>query len=72
MTDKKGSTTQTGGTTDSKTILTKSPVSLHSSQADVISFFKQNPGKYISTYQFRKNGISNPAQRIHPVQLQWM
>ena len=53
----------TGNTTD-VAILTKSPVSLHSSQADVISFCKQNAGKFISTYEFRKNGISNPAQRI--------
>ena len=64
MNKEKSSTTQAGGTADSKSILTKSHVSLHSSQADVISYFKQNMSRYVSTYEFRKNGISNPAQRI--------
>ncbi len=56
----------TGNTTD-VAILTKAPVSLHSSQSDVISYFKKNPNKYISTFEFRKNGISNPAQRISEI-----
>ena len=50
--------------TNNKNILIQAPVSPHSSQAEVISFCKQNAGKYINTYEFRKNGISNPAQRI--------
>lgn len=61
---KKSSTALAGGTVNSKDILTKSPVSLHSSQAEVVSYFKKNMGRFISTYEFRKNGISNPAQRI--------
>jgi len=34
------------------------------SQAEVISLFNQYPAEYISTFDFRRNGIASPSQRI--------
>ena len=39
-------------------------ITLPPSQAEVISLFNQYPGKYINTFDFRRNGIASPAQRI--------
>lgn len=69
MNKEKSSTTQAGGTADSKDILTKSPVSLHSSQAEVMSVFKQHKNKYIHTFIFRDHGVANPAQRISELKI---
>ncbi len=37
------------------------------SQALVVYVFKQNIGKFVHTYIFRKEGSSHPAQRINEV-----
>ncbi len=62
MKKKNEASDQTGNTTDIK-IVSKCPHSLQPSQARLASFFYQNIGRELNTFNFRDEGIHNPSQR---------
>ncbi len=49
-----------------KILLSNTPQkNLNPREANTLRLFMQNPYGYVSTFEFRKNGIVSPAQSIH-------